>query len=216
MLNIKSDRYDIVIDDNDTENHLTITKEMILNWLKDNSYSVAFFALIYHDKDTAVVNGNVVPKLNHYHLTLEFTGQRSANTILNDMAMSWNCNKNLIQIKLYDNWCQRVRYLTHSDNAEKYQYSRDEVLTNNTFMYDEYFNCVDSKCLDMLTLRLFCVEYNTIWEVYNRVGLSNARKYRQIITDTWFDREVFQERHCRINEEKNKALYEALQDERKV
>ncbi len=80
---------------------------------------------ILHDKDTVVDDetGEVVPKKPHYHIMLMFENPRSENTA---RKISVRCGGNghleeLISRRGY------ARYLIHSDNPEKYQYSANDV-----------------------------------------------------------------------------------------
>lgn len=104
--------------------------------LLDHISSISkYFAYIQHDKD---VDTNNQPKKIHIHLVLETSAKRTINglyQIINSPCLEFTSN--LIQI--CDNLNGAVRYLTHIDYPEKYQYNYDDIVTNDSeWLYEHY------------------------------------------------------------------------------
>lgn len=78
-----------------------------------------------HDKD---VNPDGTPKKPHYHIIICYQGPTSYNVVKN-LCDSLNCPipQYLESVKGY------YRYLTHMDNPEKAQYSKDDIEALNGF-----------------------------------------------------------------------------------
>ena len=78
-----------------------------------------------HDKD---VNPDGTPKKPHYHIIICYQGPTSYN-VVKTLCDSLNCPipQYLESVKGY------YRYLTHMDNPEKAQYSKDDIQTLNGF-----------------------------------------------------------------------------------
>lgn len=78
-----------------------------------------------HDKD---VNPDGTPKKPHYHIIICYQGPTSYN-VVKTLCDSLNCPipQYLESVKGY------YRYLTHMDNPEKAQYSKDDIQALNGF-----------------------------------------------------------------------------------
>lgn len=104
---------------------VTYTKEDILNilneWLSSRYFS---YYMIEHNED----EDNI-----HFHIVMEFP---------EDSTPDFKTLKNLFPFGLIDN-CKRsvkkaVQYLIHMNNSEKYQYSWDDVYTNDNAKLEKY------------------------------------------------------------------------------
>jgi len=83
--------------------------------------------IINHDKDTNDLGELVEP---HTHIYLEYDTPRKLSTIANLLEVEANF------IEIIRNKKGYMRYLTHKDDPDKYQYDNSEVLTNASVSYD--------------------------------------------------------------------------------
>ena len=134
-----------------------------------------------HDKD---VNPDGEPKKAHYHIIVCYSGPTSFNVVkgLTD-KLNQPIPIALEQIRGY------YRYLTHKDNPEKYQYSADDVFTNNSsalhkFLADQNSYSFKEFSIDIRRLKTGRITRSEFEEKYNN-DLSRMGKYSQwrIIND---------------------------------
>ncbi len=86
--------------------------------------------VINHDKDIDPDTGELID--NHTHILLEYETPRKIGTVANLLEVEPNF------IELVKSKKALVRYLTHKDDADKYQYDDQEVKTNSTIQYADY------------------------------------------------------------------------------
>lgn len=107
--------------------------------------------LILHDKDIIIDTGEL--KQEHYHIIVDYN-QPSTKTsassqlkkYLEKIGLLKICpNVNIVKIR---NIKKYIRYLTHKDNIEKYQYQDNEVITNQP---DQYKEMIDIDISDLTT-----------------------------------------------------------------
>jgi hypothetical protein len=87
---------------------------------------VATCWIINHDKDSDE-NGELCEA--HTHIIIDYETPRKLTTISNLLQVETNF------IELVKNKKKMLRYLTHKDDADKYQYQDNEVMTNNDTNY---------------------------------------------------------------------------------
>ena len=83
--------------------------------------------IINHDKDSNDLGELVEP---HTHIYLEYETPRKLSTIANLLEVEANF------IEIIRNKKGYLRYLTHKDDLDKFQYDNSEVLTNSSVSYD--------------------------------------------------------------------------------
>lgn len=83
--------------------------------------------VINHDKDTNDLGELVEP---HTHIYLEYDTPRKVSTIANLLGVEANF------IEIIRNKKGYMRYLTHKDDLDKWQYDNSEVMTNASVSYD--------------------------------------------------------------------------------
>ena len=83
--------------------------------------------IINHDKDNNELGELVEP---HTHIYLEYETPRKLSTIANLLEVEANF------IEIIRNKKGYLRYLTHKDDLDKFQYDNSEVLTNSSVSYD--------------------------------------------------------------------------------
>jgi hypothetical protein len=131
------------------EDHASIRKLIE----KIEALHVKAFISPLHDKD---VNADGEIKKEHYHVALCFDGPTTYNSV-----------KELTE-ELEDPIPQPVasiigmlRYLTHKDNPEKFQYSDDDVKFLNGASKDEYLDIITSSANKVQSLRELFKYLNT-------------------------------------------------------
>ena len=83
--------------------------------------------IINHDKDNNDLGELVEP---HTHIYLEYETPRKLSTVANLLEVEANF------IEIIRNKKGYLRYLTHKDDLDKFQYDDSEVLTNSSVSYD--------------------------------------------------------------------------------
>ena len=81
-------------------------------------------AYIVHDKDVNEETGEL--KKAHTHVVIMYGGRRTLTSVQNEFK-KWGLEPRFVQTC---NERAMLRYLIHKDNLEKYQYSREEIITN--------------------------------------------------------------------------------------
>lgn len=144
-----------------------------------NAYS--YFAII-HDKD---VNELGQEKTKHLHLILLSSEKSSGLDILAMLCKLLNCKEVQISIDKVYNIRQDIRYLIHEDQPQKYQYSRNEIITNRkaylwTCLEDEkeYKTFTIEDCEKAIT-----VEHLDLIDLMKRYGLEQYKKNRVVMID---------------------------------
>lgn len=89
---------------------------------------VAIVWSITHDKD---IDENGAITSPHTHFLIDYKTPRRVSTVANIFGVENN------HIELVRNKHGMIRYLTHLDDDEKYQYDPDDVLTNDKITYLE-------------------------------------------------------------------------------
>ena len=95
---------------------------------------------ILHDKDSNLETGEL--KQEHYHIIVQYnqpsTKTSASNQLtkyLEQIGLLKTCPN--IRVDKIQNLKKYMRYLTHKDNREKYQYQDNEVITNTPDQYQE-------------------------------------------------------------------------------
>ena len=89
----------------------------------------ALVYMINHDKDKNSETGEIIE--NHTHLLIQYETPRKPSTVANLFEVESNF------IEVCKSKKASLRYLTHLDDKEKYQYDSVEVIHNNTVSYDD-------------------------------------------------------------------------------
>lgn len=149
----------------DAENYVLAE---VLDRLKDKFTEWAY---IIHDSDIED-DGN--PKKTHVH----WVARRDSDVPLSTVSIWLGVTENYIQYA--KSFKSSVRYLVHADSPEKYQYSKEKILTNinlvRYFAEDKelmYFkNLVDfmysDECKSMNDLTFFAMRSGALFSTYRR------------------------------------------------
>lgn len=182
------------------EEHITI--EELVRRLNNLTCSgvLSWYSVILHDSD---IKENGEPKKNHFHCLIDSDSKshhlkQDLKDKLDSIDIWVGCEKNQKQIESVRSVQRAVRYLTHKDNLEKYQYSDDKVLTSDEELYKEYIKLqikakeIDKMLNDLLDMALEKYEQGKemqqgdILLYFKRLGridyyLKNSTKIKQMM-----------------------------------
>jgi hypothetical protein len=150
----------------------------------------------YHDKD---VNPDGTKKKPHYHILVS----AGSSWIRMSMLAEWGRKlKGIARPQKCSNPKGLVRYMTHIDNPEKYQYNRSEIKIIGQYDIEPYFKStigedretrkeimhfiIDNNIMEFADLVEYCLEHNDTWDDYlanNTLYIKNyvsSRRYRDI------------------------------------
>jgi len=135
---------------------------------------------ITHDKDSDANTGELVE--SHTHYLIEYDTPRKITTIANLFEVESNF------VEVVKSKKAMLRYLTHMDDSEKYQYSADEVITNSPIPYNDVIlgqNMSDKEI----------AQYISEGRGAELLGIVSASKLRTIQSFLTFERQgkIFQE-----------------------
>ena len=178
----KSNRFAYVIETEDKINNKIVSLSMIEDYFKTlvTRGICSFYACILHDRD---FNADGEIKRPHIHIVFELSFSRADSAIAKDLAKELMININIISYAVALNWCSSIRYLTHLDNPEKYQYLKSDIHTNEEDSYSAFVNQMDFMELDIQSLINIVNSSKSVIEVYSIIGIKNATKYRWLIKD---------------------------------
>lgn len=110
-----------------------------------------------HDRD---VDPTGAPKKPHYHVILCYSGPTSYNVVkaLTNGRLGQTIPQALEQVRGY------YRYLTHEDNPEKAQYSKQDITTLNGFDIRDFVEMTKSEVIKILGQVQDFVRENNIME----------------------------------------------------
>ena len=112
-----------------------IKKEALVDFMK--KYYIEEYYFILHDKDKFIdiKDNHEKQKKPHYHVIIGTNeDSRTAKKTLESIFTTISEKARVNNVK---NLTKFMRYLTHKDNSEKYQYNDNEVITNNIELYSE-------------------------------------------------------------------------------
>lgn len=143
-----------------------------LEIVKELNYKL--YALIIHDKDTIVdEDGTLTPKQIHKHLMFELKNPVSFN------KMQERFKGAHIVIPKYKK--SAYQYLVHNSpksKGEKYQYSLDEIITNDKAQIEYIINTEDSELFRQNQFLVYIAEgTRTAYQFVKRFGLDAYKQY---------------------------------------
>lgn len=95
---------------------------------------INYYAYIIHDKDV-LPDGS--PKEKHAHILLSLANSKTFSQVIGWLKRDVFCSGSNIFAQPIRSRESAQRYLTHADNPEKYQYSKDQIVTNNALYWEE-------------------------------------------------------------------------------
>lgn len=160
--------------------HQNIDKIFIKDLEKYLSNNSVVYSFILHDKD---VDDLGEKKTKHVHIVYEKSERLRLSTELNNLCKHLSIKAQLISIEKCTNYVGSMQYLIHKNNASKYQYDANEIITNMDL--DELSNTLNmvNQVISFEYLIEVITYCNSIVEVIQVLGLNNYRFYRTIIID---------------------------------
>lgn len=153
------------------------------------------FYIIYHNRD---IDNNGEFKTPHIHFLIDTTdvSDRSRlSTHLNNIASALNVDTALISLEPWRNYENAIQYLIHKNDKEKVLYKSSEIITNQTSDYLKLILDRELKTKISIDYLISLVnECYKISEIYQRLGIDEAKKYRHVIYDLWLEKET-QKKH---------------------
>ena len=152
---------------------------------------IGFFSYILHDKDTTENGEN---KGLHAHLYLEAEKGMSSKNWIMILSAIFGVTEDAISIEIASCPSKCIKYQLHAlpQNVEdgKYQYQRNEIITNNDKKVDELFNFTERAKFSDLTIEDFyaCKDEEDLFKlvgpsnfrnalfIWERLGISKAQK----------------------------------------
>lgn len=139
-----------------------------------SSYGVVEYAFIKHDLD---VNEDGTIKKEHYHLYIKCGARRT----LNSVSMHFGVAENLVE------YCSSqfasIRYMTHIDYDDKWQYSQTSITTNIDLTPIFQMKINDTQFISDLINKIYTQEIKTFHDLVNyalligKVDLVSKRTY---------------------------------------
>lgn len=149
----------------------------------------SFYACILHDSDINADTGEL--KTEHFHIVLERQSLARYTTIINELSKWTGFPSNCISVDYCQLLNKSIRYLTHIDDEDKYQYSDLDVRTNRQEYVDNALkHLIDFIDFDYIASIVYQYEelpliikhlgidiYNKYWRVVNSLLEKNDDKY---------------------------------------
>lgn len=177
QLTTQTNKYTVVLSDKNK----TISKEVLKEYFNTNALQYAF---IKHDKDTTD-NGEV--KTLHYHVVVlnSIKKRQRLSTILTNIADTLGISTLSISIEPLKNDIGALQYLIHKNDSDKYQYHKNDIVTNIDLNELETYLQAENDNITIDRLVQLCKSCNNIIEVMQAVGLGRYHIYRNVILDIW-------------------------------
>lgn len=140
---------------------------------------------IVSNKYFGILHNKDIETREHYHFILYFDNSLSLKRVLLILSTILNIDKSCISASTYLNIRYDMRYLTHKDNKDKYQYSDKEIYTNDIDLYNLYVN--DYKDFNINDLINFSNSCKNITEIIQIVGKDYFEKHWRLIIQIFND-----------------------------
>lgn len=128
----------------------------LLELLKRYKERIAHFAFIYHDKDIYEEDNEELGhkkgelKKPHFHLLLDFYNGHTFTSV----KRMFTTQDDKPRVERISDRQAKFEYLTHNNYPEKYQYSEDEIYSNNIEYYKNICKRGDRRDNDNLAMQI--------------------------------------------------------------
>lgn len=138
-----------------------------------------FIAVCKHDKDFDDINQRL--ETPHYQCIVVFNDSMQFKSMIKLIQNLFKgCNENQIGLEKVNSVYKMTRYVVHRGFFDKYQYSLEEMETNNIDLFMQYYNMTEIQDNNDCVVVVKQYHYN-LEEIISHV--SNYNKYRSIIKD---------------------------------
>ena len=175
-LNQRSDKFSIVLNDNELELFKN-ARNVVNKFMLQDDITIVYIACIMHDRDKDD-NGNL--KTKHYHVVLQLNSVCRIGTLLNRISDIFHCNQNQVSIEKCSSLCMQSRYLMHLDDFDKEDYDITDVVCNDYDVLKRYYNLVFVRDLHDLIVLVHNYHYD-LEQIMLSIG--NYDKWRKYIND---------------------------------
>ena len=169
----------VIIEQVDSETGRIIHQDELTKMLDEIAINYYF---ILHDKDINDKTGEL--ERPHYHLVFTTAKRVRLGTILNRISKILKIPKVVITIDLAFNYNYHIRYLTHLDDKNKYQYDQNDIKTN-----DEkglvYAQRSKTDKIDADTLIESCRQTKSRIALMRLIGIGNYITFYRAIDDIY-------------------------------
>lgn len=169
--------FSLVLNDNELQ-IIKNSRRLFNRIISDKTYPIRFLAIAFHDED---VNEYGDKKTPHYHVVVDFENKVRLITCFNWIVKLVNLNENQVSIEKCADVGSQTRYLVHMDDADKYQYMNDIVITNNVKQLELYFSHFivhdEQDLIDIID------RYPSKKRLFIVLGKKQYKEYRWIIHD---------------------------------
>lgn len=177
FLNQRSDKFTIVLNDNDN-NCFESSRNIYTKFVANDRLCVIYIAVIYHNRDYDRHLKQL--KTKHYHVVIHLNCVCRIGTMINYICDLFKCNDNQITIDKCNSLASQSRYLCHLDDFDKESYDFEDVVSNDYDVLSRYFNLVFVR--DLTDLVKVVRQYNYDLEEI-MCHISNYDKWRKYVTD---------------------------------
>ena len=176
-LNQRSDKFTIVLNDNEL-NNLKSAKHILQSFKLSENIGLVYIAVIKHDRDKCDDGLNL--KTLHYHVVLHLNKICRISTLLNYIMDTFHLNENQVSMDKCNSLCMQSRYLIHLDDFDKEQYYASEVECNDIDVFNRYLSLVIVRDIHDLIGVVKHYHYD-LEEIM--LNISNYDKWRKYIND---------------------------------
>lgn len=176
-LNQRSDKFTIVLNDNEL-NNLKSAKHILQEFKLSENIGLVYIAVIKHDRDKC--DDGVSLKTLHYHVVLHLNKICRISTLLNYIMDTFHLNENQVSMDKCNSLCMQSRYLIHLDDFDKEQYYASEVECNDIDVFNRYLSLVIVRDIHDLIGVVKHYHYD-LEEIM--LNISNYDKWRKYIND---------------------------------
>lgn len=180
MLGVEARRrkFDIVISDLE---RCTVSIADFLECLA--KYGFIYYSIV-HNKDTD--NQGCLIR-SHLHIVIVSSKVLRVKQLINLLSDSFGTNTENIQVQEVISLSGSIQYLIHSNNKEKYQYSSNEIITNDSDNLEGYL--LENTSIDKLTTKglldmILVQEYNRI-DLITVIGIGAYTHYHKVIDELY-------------------------------
>lgn len=176
-LNQRSDKFTIVLNDNEL-NNLKSANHILQEFKLSDQIGLVFIAVIKHDRDK--LDDGVSLKTLHYHVVVHLNKICRISTLLKYIMDTFHLNENQVSMDKCNSLCMQSRYLIHLDDFDKERYYESEVATNDVNVLNRYFSLVIIRDIHDLIGVVKKYHYD-LEEIM--LNISNYDKWRKYIND---------------------------------
>lgn len=191
------------IDDEDKLKSILMSKDNIL-----------YYMYILHDRD---VDDNGDLKVPHFHISLILRCARKKSTVANYFKIP--NNDGIIQnclCEVTESNSRVANYLTHKDEPDKYQYSADELKSNNLLKFTSEEECSNDNCLAIIDDMLKETSTYKMVERYGREFVYKYNNYKAVVEQIAFERRFKHDTEVFVNMQLDKLKDEKLDDDKQL